>query len=77
MNIDSLWTKIDPLESNMCQWADFDRETAIRSVKYIVAMHDMGKAHPSFQCKNNKPSPAGYEDEKVLRFRHENISKKI
>lgn len=63
----------DGLLENMCQWTGFDRETVLRSVKYIAAIHDIGKAHPSFQCKNNKPLPVGYEDEKVPHFRHERI----
>ena len=38
--------------SFLCQEWDTDKKKVMEQVGYFVAMHDMGKAHPDFQCKD-------------------------
>ena len=63
----------DELLNNMCKWSGLDKETIINAVRYIAAMHDIGKVHPSFQCKDGNPLPEGYEDNIIPHFRHERV----
>ena len=61
----------DGLMDDMCEWSNLEQEDLIKFVRYIAAMHDIGKAHPSFQIKDGNPLPEGYEDETIPYFRHE------
>lgn len=61
----------DGLLEDLCKWSALNEDDVIKLVRYLAAMHDIGKAHPSFQAKNGEPLPYGYEDEIVKGFRHE------
>ena len=54
---------------DMCNWSGLNEGTLLKFVRYIAAMHDIGKAHPGFQSKDGNPLPSGYEDNVVPGFR--------
>ena len=66
---DSLY---EGLLDDLCRWSGLDRNTVLKFVKYVAAMHDIGKANPAFQVKNGNPLPEGYVEQMLPRdFRHE------
>ena len=62
---------------DMCNWSGLNEGTLLKFVRYIAAMHDIGKAHPGFQSKDGNPLPSGYEDNVVPGFRHERAALEI
>lgn len=50
----------------ICAWMNMPEDDVIRVFAYVASLHDIGKAHPSFE-----PGPFEVTDYPVINYRHE------
>lgn len=60
------------LTGRLCDWMNMDEEQLMQTLAYVFALHDIGKAHPSFQ-----PHPAQGEGYREAGYRHERYGARL